>query len=61
MRTTEQYVPGQVIAAAFINLVLNGGLAWLIYRGSSEVPLFGEKSIVGDTVVTSFCCRWWSR
>jgi hypothetical protein len=33
---------GQAIAAVVVNLALNGDLAWLIYRGLTEVPLVGD-------------------
>jgi|SRR5262245_473264 len=45
---------GQMIVPAVINLVLNGLIAWAMFRGASEVPLFGQQSIVGDTLGTCF-------
>ncbi len=36
------------------NLMINGVIAWLIYRNATHVPLWGQSSIVGDTIATSF-------
>ncbi|MGO9062036.1 MAG: hypothetical protein ACLQU2_32400 [Candidatus Binataceae bacterium] len=36
------------------NLVINGMIAWLIYRNATHVPLWGQSSIAGDTIATSF-------
>jgi hypothetical protein len=43
----------QGIGAALFNLVLNAGIAWAMFRGMSTVPLWGQQSIMGDTVGTS--------
>jgi len=37
-----------------INVVLNGAIGWAMFRGASEVPLWGASSVGGDTLGTSF-------
>ena len=44
----------QPIGAFVVNLVLNALIAWGVFRGLPAVPLWGETSIAGDTVATSF-------
>lgn len=44
----------QGIGAAVFNFVLNGGIAWLLFRGLERVPLWGQQSIAGDTIATCF-------
>jgi hypothetical protein len=34
--------------------VLNGAIAYALFRGAKSIPFVGASSIVGDTVVTSF-------
>jgi hypothetical protein len=42
-------------AAPFaINLVLNGLIAWFLFRNATQVPLWGQSSIAGDTIATAF-------
>ncbi len=36
------------------NFVLNGAIAWALFRNASEVPMLGESSVVVDTLATSF-------
>jgi hypothetical protein len=36
------------------NLLINGMIAWLLFRHASEVPMWGQSSIAGDTIATSF-------
>jgi hypothetical protein len=43
------------LGAAAFNLVLNGAIAWLLFRGVASVPLWGYQSIAGDTFGTSLC------
>jgi hypothetical protein len=43
----------QGIGAALFNFVLNGAIAWLMFRTLEEVPLWGRQSIAGDTIGTS--------
>ena len=43
----------QGIGSVVINLVLNAGIAWLLFRGLAVVPLWGDQSIAGDTIATT--------
>jgi hypothetical protein len=36
------------------NLLINGVIAWLLYRNATHVPLWGQSSIAGDTIATAF-------
>ncbi len=36
------------------NLIINGVIAWLLFRNAAQVPLWGQSSIAGDTLATSF-------
>lgn len=42
------------IGAAIVNVPINGLIAWLAFGHLDFVPMWGEPSIVGDTVVTVF-------
>jgi hypothetical protein len=44
----------QGIGAAVFNLLLNAAIAWAVFRGATTVPLWGDQSIGGDTIVTAF-------
>lgn len=44
----------QTIVPALFNLALNAGLAWLLFRKHSPVPLWGDPSIAGDLLGTLF-------
>jgi hypothetical protein len=44
----------QSVGAAAVNFVLNAGLAALMFRRQDAVPLWGQQSIVGDTIGTTF-------
>lgn len=44
----------QGLGAALINFVLNGIIAWTMFHGLEVVPLWGEQSIGGDTIGTTF-------
>jgi hypothetical protein len=37
-----------------LNFVLNGAIAWAMFRGVESVPFLGQSGIVGDTLITSF-------
>ena len=50
----RKYLVGQGIIGAGINFVLNGAIGWMLYRHLPRIPLYGEQSIAGDIVVTSF-------
>lgn len=47
-------VVGQSIVPAIINLVLNGAIGFAMFRNVAELPLFGDPSIVVDTLATCF-------
>jgi hypothetical protein len=36
------------------NLVLNGFIAWALFRSAVAVPLWGESSVGGDLLITAF-------
>jgi hypothetical protein len=41
------------VGSAVFNFVLNGVIAWLLFRNAVEVPLWGQQSIAGDTIGTT--------
>ena len=43
----------QAIGALVFNFVLNGVIAWLLFRHLETVPLWGQQSIAGDTIATA--------
>ena len=44
----------QGVGAAVIDFLLNGIIAWAVFRGHEIVPLWGQPSIAGDTLGTTF-------
>jgi hypothetical protein len=44
----------QGVGAAIFNFVLNAAIAWAMFRGLAQVPLWGQESIGADTLGTSF-------
>ena len=44
----------QGVGAAVINSLLNGAIAWALFRSIERVPLWGQQSIAGDTIATCF-------
>jgi len=44
----------QGIGSGIFNVVLNAAIAWLMFRGMTNVPLWGQQSIAGDTIGTAF-------
>ena len=44
----------EVVGSSIVNFLLNGGIAWLLFRSTSSVPLWGATSIAMDTWVTAF-------
>lgn len=44
----------QGIVSTIFNFFLNMGIAWFLYRGLQQVPLWGSMSIGLDTVMTAF-------
>jgi hypothetical protein len=49
----QNYLLGQAITGAVINLLLNGAIGWLLDRQLPRVRLYGPHSIAGDVVGTS--------
>jgi hypothetical protein len=41
------------VGSAVFNFVLNGAIAWVVFRKTVEVPLWGQQSIAGDTIGTT--------
>ena len=44
----------QGVGAGVINLLINAAIAWAMFRGATTVPMWGEQSIGGDTIGTTF-------
>ena len=44
----------QVVGSVIVNLLINGVIALLPFRGAASVPLWGQQSIAGDTIGTTF-------
>jgi hypothetical protein len=44
----------QGIGAGVFNVALNAAIAWALFRSMETVPLWGQQSIAGDTIGTSF-------
>ena len=44
----------QGVGSGVFNFVLNGVIAWLLFRSLEHVPLWGQQSIAGDTIGTCF-------
>ena len=42
------------LGSVVVNLLLNGVLAYLTFRGAATVPLWGQQSIAADTIGTTF-------
>lgn len=45
----------QGVGSIVVNFLLNAAIAWAAFRGMTEIPLWGNQSLGGDTIVTSFC------
>jgi len=43
----------QGIVAVAINLLINGVIAWLLFRSISVIPLWGESSVAVDLLATA--------
>jgi hypothetical protein len=50
----RKYLVGQGVIGAGINFMLISAIGWMLYRHLPRIPLYGEQSIAGDIVVTSF-------
>jgi hypothetical protein len=48
------FMQEQIIGPAVINFVLNGLIAWLVFRTRALVPLWGDTSIAADVTSTLF-------
>jgi hypothetical protein len=44
----------QVILAFIINYIVNAAIGYVAYRGISTLPMWGMKSIVGDSIIMIF-------
>ena len=44
----------QCIGAMIVNVLINAGIAWLMFRSAAVVPLWGQQSIASDTIGTTF-------
>jgi hypothetical protein len=44
----------QGVGSGVFNFLLNGAIAWLLFRSFERVPLWGQQSIAGDTLGTCF-------
>jgi hypothetical protein len=44
----------EAVGSVIVNLIINSAIAFLMFRGASQVPLWGQQSIAGDTVGTTF-------
>lgn len=44
----------QGVGSGIFNFVLNGLIAWAMFRSVPDVPLWGQQSIMGDTIGTCF-------
>jgi hypothetical protein len=42
------------VGSVIVNLALNGLIAYLMFRGAAVVPLWGQQSIAGDNIGTTF-------
>ena len=42
------------VGSAVFNFVLNGVIAWLLFRTATSVPMWGESSVGVDTLITAF-------
>ena len=44
----------QGVVPMVFNLVLNGGIAWALFRSTAAVPLWGDSSVGVDLLATAF-------
>ena len=44
----------QGVGAGVVNFAINAAIAWVAFRGMTTVPLWGQQSIAGDTIGTTF-------
>jgi hypothetical protein len=43
-----------VVGPFVVNLLINGVIAWLLFRKATHVPMWGQSSIAGDTIANAF-------
>jgi hypothetical protein len=44
----------QVIKAFIINYIVNAAIGYAVFRGIGTLPMWGMKSIAGDTIIMTF-------
>jgi len=44
----------QGVGSGVVNFAINGAIAWAMFRDMPIVPLWGQQSIAGDTIGTTF-------
>jgi hypothetical protein len=44
----------QGVGSAVFNFFVNAGIAWAMFHAQPSVPLWGQQSIMGDTIGTCF-------
>lgn len=49
----KQHIQREVILNGVLNVVINGGIAWLLFKQLSEVPMWGEHGFGLDLIVTA--------
>jgi hypothetical protein len=42
------------VGSAVFNFALNALIAWALFRTATAVPLWGQQSVAGDTLITGF-------
>lgn len=50
----ETYLSKETKNSGIINVVLNSGIAWLLFKSSEIVPMWGDHGFAFDLVVTAF-------
>lgn len=53
-RAQKRFLLEQGGGSVVVNLLINGVIAFLMFRGATTVPLWGQQSIAGDTIGTTF-------
>ena len=54
IKTPRRYLVEQEIISIVLNFAINVFVAWFLFRNLKPVPLWGDLSIMGDTIVTCF-------
>jgi ribosomal protein S18 acetylase RimI-like enzyme len=42
------------VVGFFVNVVINGAIVWATFRGAAAIPRWGQSSVAGDLLATSF-------